>query len=335
MQPTLSIIVPVYKVEKYLQECIDSILAQTFSNFELILVDDGSPDQSGAICDKYALKDNRVLAIHKPNGGVSSARNLGLEKARGEWVTFIDSDDFISPTYIEGLYAPIAKGEQLDLVHGGCTNWKNGKPAGINQLYEDYIGDEPDIVFEKFRGLTFSKLFRLENVKTWADGQGLRFDENMRIAEDMAFTLDYLLTVKRYAFVSEVGYYYRIDNMTSATKQRKLPVYNQVKVNFEHLRGSIFKYIQTNNLTTSQTCKRMELLSLSLFNLIKSIYYIPKINKKNRLLLIRDILSENKGLLNHLSRNRRDYKYAYFLIQERYNLFDIIMLAKSYIYSNT
>ena len=93
--PKLSVIVPVYKVEKYLVRCIDSILAQTFVDFELLLIDDGSPDKSGDICDEYACKDTRIRVFHKENGGVSSARNLGLENVRGNILTFIDADDWI------------------------------------------------------------------------------------------------------------------------------------------------------------------------------------------------------------------------------------------------
>lgn len=104
----ISIIVPVYNVEKYLTRCIDSILAQTFTDFELILVDDGSPDNCGKICDAYAEKDGRVRVIHKENGGLSDARNTGIEMAfensDSEWITFIDSDDWIHPKYLEVLY---------------------------------------------------------------------------------------------------------------------------------------------------------------------------------------------------------------------------------------
>ena len=95
MTPKISVIVPVYNTEKYLRRCIDSVLAQTYQDFELLLIDDGSKDSSGAICDEYAAKDARVRVFHKENGGVSSARNLGLDNARGEWVTFVDSDDYI------------------------------------------------------------------------------------------------------------------------------------------------------------------------------------------------------------------------------------------------
>ena len=93
--PKISIIVPVYNAERYLHRCIDSILAQTFRDFELLLIDDGSKDNSGYICDEYAEKDERVKVWHKENGGVSSARNVGLDNARGEWVTFADSDDWL------------------------------------------------------------------------------------------------------------------------------------------------------------------------------------------------------------------------------------------------
>ena len=105
--PTISVIVPVYKVEPYLSRCIDSILSQTFTDFELILVDDGSPDNCGKICDEYAQKDNRIQVIHKENGGLSSARNAGIDWAfansNSQWLTFIDSDDWIHPQYLELL----------------------------------------------------------------------------------------------------------------------------------------------------------------------------------------------------------------------------------------
>lgn len=98
--PQVSVIVPVYKVEKYIKKCIESILGQTTANFELILVDDGSPDRCGDICDEYAKKDMRVRVIHKENGGVSSARNIGIDEAKGDWITFVDADDAILPDTI-------------------------------------------------------------------------------------------------------------------------------------------------------------------------------------------------------------------------------------------
>lgn len=102
--PLISVIVPVYKVEKYIHKCVDSILSQTFTDFELFLVDDGSPDNCGKICDEYAEKDNRIIVIHKENGGLSDARNVAIDKANGDYLTFIDSDDYVSDNHLETLY---------------------------------------------------------------------------------------------------------------------------------------------------------------------------------------------------------------------------------------
>ena len=113
--PKISVIVPVYNVEKYLSRCIDSILAQTFTDFELLLIDDGSKDKSGEICDEYANKDNHVKVFHKENGGVSSARNLGLDNAQGEWITFVDSDDFVNSDWLSYY----AKSFDVDLIVQG------------------------------------------------------------------------------------------------------------------------------------------------------------------------------------------------------------------------
>ena len=104
-QGLVSIIVPVYKAEKYIHQCIDSLLAQTYRNIEVILVDDGSPDHCGKICDEYAAKDSRVKVIHQQNGGVSAARNTGIAHSRGEWIAFVDADDSVTCAYIEPLYA--------------------------------------------------------------------------------------------------------------------------------------------------------------------------------------------------------------------------------------
>ena len=110
---TISVIVPVYNTELYLHRCIDSILSQTFTDFELLLINDGSTDRSGEICDEYAGKDKRVRVFHKENGGVSSARNIGLDEARGEWIAFVDSDDWVSPKLLEILHGEAEKGKHV------------------------------------------------------------------------------------------------------------------------------------------------------------------------------------------------------------------------------
>ena len=246
--PKISIIVPVYKVEKYIQECLDSIISQSFADWECLLIDDGSPDKSGLICNQYAEKDSRIRVFHKQNGGVSSARNLGLDNARGEWVTFVDADDIIQPGFLNALLVPVIDCTDLDFVQAGCCNYLNGKIVGVEQQYEYYVGNEPAFLFNNFRGLTVSKLFRLENVNHWSDGLPLRFDEKMKIAEDMAFTLDYILNVRQYAFVAETGYLYRRDNEGSATKQKRIPEFEEGLHAFKHQFNSIQTFVHKRDV---------------------------------------------------------------------------------------
>lgn len=142
----ISVIVPVYKVEQYLKKCVDSILAQTFQDIEIILVDDGSPDSSGKICDDYAKADSRVRVIHKENGGLSSARNAGIDAARGKYLGFIDSDDYIAPDMYELLHTNLVK-EHADL--------------SICGIYHVYEGKEPEkkqeqyFVFDRNKAMEF------------------------------------------------------------------------------------------------------------------------------------------------------------------------------------
>lgn len=132
MQPLISIIVPCYKVEKYLSKCIESVIAQTYQNLEIILVDDGSPDNCGKICDEYADKDSRIKVIHKPNGGLSDARNVALDVAKGDYITFIDSDDTVSADHVETLYRLVEK-YQCKLSVGQWQMYKEGTPLIVKQ----------------------------------------------------------------------------------------------------------------------------------------------------------------------------------------------------------
>ena len=127
MEPLLSVIVPVYKVEAYLRNCVDSILAQTYQNLEIILVDDGSPDNCGAICDEYASKDSRIRVIHKPNGGLSDARNAGMSIATGEYLMFVDSDDLLTLNAAQTLMG-LAAQEQADIVIGNHLRFEEELP---------------------------------------------------------------------------------------------------------------------------------------------------------------------------------------------------------------
>lgn len=151
--PKISCIVPVYNVEKYLRRCVDSILNQTFTDFELILVDDGSPDNSPAICYEYAVKDSRIKVIHKVNGGVSSARNVGLDVAKGEWICFVDSDDLIEADYMQKMYEA-AINNNSDFIMCGIH-----QIAGYETLKNNYKKKIKKIQFVKIDVNFFKKLF--------------------------------------------------------------------------------------------------------------------------------------------------------------------------------
>lgn len=122
----ISVIVPVYKVEKYIHKCVNSILNQTFNDFELFLVDDGSPDNCGKICDEYAAKDDRIIVIHKENGGLSDARNVAIDKAKGDYLTFIDSDDYVAENHLESLYKAIVD-TKSDIAVANITSFSDSK----------------------------------------------------------------------------------------------------------------------------------------------------------------------------------------------------------------
>lgn len=189
--PELSIIVPVYKVEKYLPKCIDSILAQSFRDFELILIDDGSPDRCGTICDEYAARDNRIVVIHQKNAGVSAARNAGLEIAKGTYIGFVDSDDWIELEMYQ-LLVSTAEETQADLVICGNSQYQENGQFLYHDLQSKGRYNREQLLTAAYSvpnplgGILTNKLFRKEIIGK------LRLRENMRNCEDSVFLIENL-----------------------------------------------------------------------------------------------------------------------------------------------
>lgn len=240
MKKLISIIVPVYKVAKYLPRCIESILRQTYPNFELILVDDGSPDKSGKICDKYAQKDSRIRVIHKKNGGVSSARNAGLDIAQGEYISFIDSDDWVSRDYLEKLVLPIGE-DGVQLVVGGIDTRRleirETKLKNIKYDLKKVTKEECHWFFIKnpvgSRG-PCAKLYKNEILQE----NKLRFDETIHWGEDTIFFYQYCALVEKMCLVEGVIYHYNKLVKGSATRgrDRKRLAFGQIiQKNFEKM----------------------------------------------------------------------------------------------------
>jgi len=187
----ISIIVPVYNVEKYLRRCLDSILLQTFTDWECILVDDGSNDNSGSICDEYAAKDFRFKVFHTSNGGPSKARNIGLQKARGYWISFIDSDDWIKDTFLQNL---IEHSTGVDIVFTSCTVVYKDEMLVPQTLDGSYSGDDyysaiAELIKKNMVGYTWMKLYKKDII----DKNQLRFDESITYMEDFLFTSQFLI----------------------------------------------------------------------------------------------------------------------------------------------
>jgi len=221
--PKISVVVPVYNVEKYLRECVDSVLEQTFSDFELILVDDGSPDNSGKICDEYAKKDSRVRVFHKTNGGVSSARNLGLENARAEWIMFVDSDDMICADALAVLF-PWTKFADVDLVEAGTTaSALNAKFRGAAKLVKsdgafDYAVNLSSFNQRDWGTAPWNKLFRR---KTLLETDALGVPPEFWFGEDFLMCLRFSRKMRRAVKIGRSIYFYRRNEFSCmATRPR-------------------------------------------------------------------------------------------------------------------
>lgn len=213
IRPEISIIVPVYKAEKYLHECLNSILAQDFNDFELILIDDGSPDLSGAICDEYALRDHRVKVVHQSNGGASSARNRGIEIASGKYIGWVDADDVISTDMYRTLHGLINI-YNADIVECQYYEVRSGKVIKSGPDNPVVFGTGDFIMKEFFNsrmkpGLT-TKLYRHG---LW---ENTRFPLG-RNHQDCYVNMRFALMPLRYVRTSEAKYYYIIRNNSITT----------------------------------------------------------------------------------------------------------------------
>lgn len=208
--PTISVIVPVYKVEPYLRQCVDNILGQTFRDFELILVDDGSPDCCPVICDEYAEQDSRVKVIHKENGGLSSARNAGLDVAKGDYIAFVDSDDWIHPEYlvqlmnaIQSQNADMAVCNIIPSYPPDYTGWKRkASVLEYEKLTQQQMADRLTEKANWFYVVACNKLYRRG---IW---DGLRFPEGF-IHEDEAVIHRVIGKCEKIAVIPETLYFYR------------------------------------------------------------------------------------------------------------------------------
>ncbi|EME5381313.1 glycosyltransferase family 2 protein [Enterococcus faecium] len=280
MDELVSVIVPVYKVEQFLMRCYNSIDKQTYSNLEIILVDDGSPDNCGKMCDEIAEKDCRVKVIHKINEGLGIARNTGLDAATGEYVVFIDSDDFVSETFVEKMYRAISQ-EGADTCTCGIIKYYTPEYQIVNRLCTDsmiYTGDsiKNDLMLSMIGSAPEKGAVSTTPMSVWHQMYSMKIikDNNIRfhserefISEDIIFQIDYFSKAECVVKISETLYYYYCSQVGSlSTKYRKNRYDEEVKLAKELYRKlhevlPVEKYevvLQGMFLGRARTCLMME-----------------------------------------------------------------------------
>lgn len=228
--PKISVIVPVYKVEQYLHRCVDSILNQTFTDFELLLIDDGSPDKSGDICDKYAQKDSRVKVFHIPNSGVTAARRLGVINAEGEWVTFVDSDDYL---YTEALALMYNVEKDVDIINACIEDvrnvWKH-KLEGFLNRDELYLSLLNSTTYASVTGCLFRRKLFTEEV--------FLCPKDIKIGEDVLMKLQLARHANRAVNINvPVYFYYTNEQSVMHSRSRSILYY----LRYNKLRNSIIE----------------------------------------------------------------------------------------------
>lgn len=211
--PQISLIVPVYNAGKYLSRCIDSILNQSFKDFELILVNDGSRDNSLEICNHYSELDERVIVANQENGGVSSARNHGIEVAKGDYICFVDADDYVKPSYLEQLVRPALQNDKIDLVLQGRIKCEGDKQTIITPNRDEvyFLSKDPgffkDVELFRFCAV-FSKLFKRDIIQN----HEISFSRSLNHGEDFDFLAKYLIYCNGVQVSTCANYYYMIND---------------------------------------------------------------------------------------------------------------------------
>ena len=287
----VSIIVPIYNIEGYIRECIDSILAQTYPDFELILVDDGSPDNCGRICDEYAEKDVRIKVIHKENGGLTSARNAGLSVAKGDWIMHVDGDDWIEPDMIESLIEA-AKAAEADLVFGDFI--KYGANAGNKQL--------PSWGSDKIDSLSRYIAYSMTTIWGSIAKRSLYTEHSLKSPDGVSYCEDFHLIVRLCHFAKKIVnvhrpfYHYRyrptsiMSNMNRKTEADEQWVY-QDTIHFFKEQGVYEDYRKVMSWRVLKSAQELLLEPsehhrfMELFNDGKEfIFSCPFVNKKIKIL---------------------------------------------------
>jgi glycosyltransferase involved in cell wall biosynthesis len=311
--PKISVIIPVYNTEKYLQRCIESVLKQTFDNFELLLINDGSIDNSGLVCNKYAEQDTRVRVFHKENGGVSTARNFGIEQARGKYITFVDSDDWVEEKFLSSFF--ISGNEYLEKTFVICGILKDSKHTSnilhtiesnsvekenFNSLFLDYN-------LYKY-GYAVAKLYNNRILQNY----NIRFNKKLSNTEDLLFMLEYIQYIDKVQFLSSFLYHY-VDYDDHLSLSKKYYSYDAEYEAFNELKTITTRLSENFNLSTIVQQKTNEELGQKLFRVIYSLYrprskkefatrieLLTKLCTNDNKIYLKSIKSKDRMIMNNI-----------------------------------
>lgn len=234
----ISVIIPIYNTEKFLSKCLNSVKNQTFKDFEVIMVDDGSTDNSADICQRFEKEDSRFMYYYKENGGSGSARNMGLDKAQGDYIAFVDSDDFVEPDYLETLENQCSG--NYDIIQGGMTLIRNGEKILLAPGFGECSDHEyvELVIKRKLHIFLFQSSVAKLYKKRFIKDNDIRFDESITVSEDCLFNTQLLPCVESIKLIEKASYNYLQDNSTLSRSKKTIEI----------LEGSILVGIKTADI---------------------------------------------------------------------------------------
>lgn len=281
-QPLISIIIPVYNAEKYLTACIDSVLVQTYANIEVILVNDGSKDSSGKICDTYKSQDTRVKVIHLENGGVSRARNIGINTCTGDYLCFIDADDSITPDYIHDFMESIE--DDINIYIQGTRIIQKDNTVNIVLYRKNGIQSINEIFVNNNlckHGYAHGKMYRSSLIKN----HKIQFPQDLKFAEDLLFILECLTYTDKIKYLKKAGYNYFIREGNASSKEYSLQTEFKCWKCFYNL---IDKLSIRYNIDLIEKKEVGEIYNM-LFSRVRNTLYNGNYNKKDRLSIFKSL----------------------------------------------
>lgn len=335
--PQISIIVPVYNIESYLPRCISSIMEQSYTNYELILIDDGSSDKSAKICDEYAAIDNRIQAVHQSNQGVSEARNHGIRLSRGKYICFIDGDDYIEKTMLESLLSGFDSEVELTICGFQCeyedgsliysskfaNNFILNTEFAIRSLFEDKL--------YRYQGYIWNKLFILDTIKEFE----ITFNPHIYYNEDRLFCFEYIKQSKMIYFSTTIQYHHIFSDTSAMSSIKKDGCFNKKYItDLDAFRIMANEINNFDTITRTFFWRRKIESIFKMYSLMSEYNYIdPNFQKQAKQIVLKGVTYDtikNIGIRSYILNvsfvlNPQIYRFSIWLINKALRIKKILM----------